>query len=273
MTEKYFLYICGAKNKRMDDLEKEIEALITSKKNAEELPKKIRLSKKETILDSIELIIANTEKSAKKAKERKNKDFSKEDKNILLKTSEENSISKTEKPIKGEEEENHSIIFDMEIEKTNDSDKFISKRDIVGHLRLAKTGHKSWMANVQILIRSGNVDEAESLIPVNFTSCKFGKWYYGDGQMLSLIEEYQNLEKPHQMIHDVYLQIFNLHKTKIVGSLFNSEKKQIKERERKAASLKRSLISFSDVLFKNLLLLEDKVKKFTDEEINSLNAF
>ncbi len=288
----------------MDELEKEIEALIASKKNKEnKLPTKLedsklskeesksKFSKKDDILESIDDIIANAEKNAKKAKERiKNNSIDNESiKNIFLKKNTAADISKTDssKPeTSPEKKENYLLVPKVEkknvvTEKINNilseeskgSDKFISKRDIIGHLRLAKTGHKSWMANVQILIRSGNIDEAKSLIPVNFTSCKFGEWYYGEGQMLSHIEEYQNLEMPHQKIHDVYLQIFNLYKTKIEGSLFNSEKKQKKERERKAISLKKSLSSFADILFKNLLLLEDRVKKFNDEEMNDLNVF
>jgi len=232
----------------MEDIGKQIEDLIAKKKEGTKLP----IKEKQKIILSVDDIIASKEESAKLAKQ-KFKDLNNSA-----------NLKEIENTLSGKKDSTKAI--------PNKMDSFISKKDIISQLRLAKTGHKQWIATIYVLIRIDNIEDAKSKIPVSFTACDFGKWYYGDGQMLAEFEEYQNLEKPHQKIHDIYLQIFNLYKEKIVGSLFNSEKKQLKERENKSVLLVKKLDYQSDLLFKNLLLLENLIKKVSDEKMNELNV-
>ncbi len=144
------------------------------------------------------------------------------------------------------------------------------KAEIVSKLRLAKTSHMKWISDVQILIRLGNVKEANATIPVNYTSCDFGKWYYGEGQKLAEFSEYTDIEEIHQLVHDTYLQIYSLYKKPIEGSLFNSAKKQYAERETKALKLDLILKQYSKLLFELLITLEKKIKSLSNEEVHNL---
>ncbi len=159
---------------------------------------------------------------------------------------------------------------DLRVEKNNDLN-YISKKEIIKNLYLAKKGHQNWMSNVQILTRTGNIHNAKTSIPFNFTACDFGKWYFGKGQMLVFFKEYQNLDRPHQMIHDTYLQIFDLYKKRIEGSLFNSEVKQKKARKVKLDVLVKILLDYSTILFDNLFLLESTIKNLSEQQMDELN--
>ena len=144
------------------------------------------------------------------------------------------------------------------------------KAEIISNLRMAKTSHMKWLSDVQILIRLGNIHQANASIPVNYTSCDFGKWYYGEGQKLNEYSEYTDIEEIHQLVHDTYLQIYSLYKKPIEGSLFNSAKKQKAEREEKARKLDIILKQYSKLLFELLQTLEKKVKSLSSDEVINL---
>ncbi|HFS67846.1 MAG TPA: hypothetical protein ENK67_06500 [Flavobacteriia bacterium] len=144
------------------------------------------------------------------------------------------------------------------------------KSDLISKLRMAKTSHMKWISDVQILIRLGDVEQANAKVPVNYTSCDFGRWYYSDGQMLSEYSEYTDIEEIHQLVHDTYLQIYSLYKKPIEGGFFNSAKKQLAEREEKALKLDIILKRYSKLLFELLVTLENKIKSLSDQEILNL---
>jgi len=144
------------------------------------------------------------------------------------------------------------------------------KADIISNLRMAKTSHMKWISDVQILIRLGDLKVANTTIPVNYTSCEFGKWYYGEGQKLAEYSEYTDIEEIHQLVHDTYLQIYSLYQKPIEKSLFNSAKKQLAEREEKALKLDLILKQYSKLLFELLAQLEKKVKSLTSDEVMNL---
>lgn len=144
------------------------------------------------------------------------------------------------------------------------------KSDLISKLRMAKTSHMKWISDVQILIRLGDVEQANAKVPVNYTSCDFGRWYYSDGQMLSEYSEYTDIEEIHQLVHDTYLQIYSLYKKPIEGGFFNSAKKQLAEREEKALKLDIILKKYSKLLFELLVTLENKIKSLSDQEILNL---
>lgn len=146
----------------------------------------------------------------------------------------------------------------------------LSKKEIFLHLKNARISHKKWMSFVQILIRLADVETAKTSIPINYTMCAFGKWYYGDGQILAIFDEYLQIEDIHKNVHDTYLQIYNLYDKKVVGSFFNSEKKQVIARTKKVQSLSTILDEYSKVMFNLLTLVEKSVLNLTDDEILQL---
>lgn len=110
----------------------------------------------------------------------------------------------------------------------------MQREEIVEKLRFAKAAHVKWVQKAKLLISGIDIDK--EAIPVNSTDCKFGKWFYTDGQILNHIpniptESIRKLEKLHSKLHDKYLQIFYIYfpqkKKGFFSKLFNSNKKKI----------------------------------------------
>ncbi len=166
---------------------------------------------------------------------------------------------------------NSSKTVDNTISPTVNLENATSKRaEMISHLRLAKTAHVAWMSNVQILIQLGNISAAKASTPINYTTCDFGKWYYGAGQVLTPFKEYRDIEPVHEQVHSTYLEIFSMYNQRLEGSFFTSVKKLEKERKEKAVKLEVILKEYSKLLFDLLIALEMKIKRMSDMEINAL---
>ncbi len=159
----------------------------------------------------------------------------------------------------------------FEIEKDFNSEVYVEiKKKIIEHLRAAKMSHKKWMSFVQILIRLEDIQAANATISINYTLCDFGKWYYGEGQVLSFLSEYIQMEEIHKNVHDTYLQIYELYVKPISGSFFKSEKSQKQMRNKKALALYEVLDEYSNLMYDLLVFVENTVKEMTKEKILSL---
>ena len=119
----------------------------------------------------------------------------------------------------------------------------MKKEDVVGHLRAAKTAHIKWVQKAKLLV--SGLDINEDAIPVDSTECKFGKWFYSDGQVLNALsnnplECMTAIEKLHFNLHDKYLQIFSIYfnkpKAGFFAKLFGVKKKNLNKDEIKLAS-------------------------------------
>ena len=98
----------------------------------------------------------------------------------------------------------------------------MEKEEVLDHLRAAKAAHIKWVQKAKLLING--IDIEEDAIPIDSTECKFGKWFYSDGQILNSLsnnpmECMQSIESLDFALHDKYLQIFNIY--------FSQEKKQV----------------------------------------------
>jgi len=140
----------------------------------------------------------------------------------------------------------------------------MTKEEVLEHLRSAKSAHIKWVQKAKLLING--IDVEESAIPVDSTECNFGKWFYGDGQVLNSLsnnplECMQSIEKLHFKLHDQYLQIFNIY--------FSQEKKA--GFFAKLLGMKRKEISKTehDLAEKYYFEMEDISKQLL-EEINRL---
>jgi len=113
----------------------------------------------------------------------------------------------------------------------------MDKEHILGHLRAAKTAHIKWVQKAKLLING--VDIKEDSIPVDSTECKFGKWFYGDAQILNAlsnnpVECMQKIERLHFQLHDIYLKIFTIYFSKEKGGFFSKlfgKKKSISDQD------------------------------------------
>lgn len=147
----------------------------------------------------------------------------------------------------------------------------MDKRQVIAHLRAAKSAHIKWRSYAQALIAGLPLDESQ--VPVIHTDCAFGRWYYGPGQQLSSLESFHAIEVPHEAMHAVYMQIFQL--------LFETEDRGFfqrliggaaKKSERQGQINARldTLIELSKTLLAAIELLEQEVMAMDETEVAAL---
>ena len=154
----------------------------------------------------------------------------------------------------------------------------MEKEEVVSHLRAAKAAHIKWVQKAKLLISGLEVEE--DAIPVNSTDCKFGKWFYGDGQMLNALannpmEAMSNIESLHFKLHDQYLQIFNIYFNKSKGGfftkLFGLKRRNVSEVEANvAAEHYTAMENISKELLEEINRLERRLIAVTEEKIRTL---
>ena len=130
----------------------------------------------------------------------------------------------------------------------------MDKATLMQQLRAAKSAHIQWRARAQALVSGLELDE--NSVPVLHTDCKFGKWYYGHGQVLSHIPSYREIDEIHERLHLTYMTIFKTlfgddDRSKL-SKLFGSSKKHDKTKLKKAASILPELVDIS----KEMLFIE-----------------
>ncbi len=137
------------------------------------------------------------------------------------------------------------------------------KKDALEKLRKAKGAHIKWRAFAQALVAGVPVDEDK--IPVEHTSCAFGKWYHGEGKLkLGHLPSYEGIYTPHEMLHEIYKQIFDVLHTKDPGglrSLFTSRISRENERMELARRYMEELVGVSETLLKALDILEEEIRE------------
>lgn len=145
------------------------------------------------------------------------------------------------------------------------------KADILNNLRSAKAAHLRWKAHAKAMVEGLPLEEGQ--VPMIHTDCAFGKWYYGAGQSLSTLHNYASLDEPHEQLHTVYMKIFKLlfgDKDKsMLGKLFGSKAKEIKN-QADAETLMARLATISSDMVEKLNRLEKEVLAMSDEEIEAL---
>ncbi len=108
----------------------------------------------------------------------------------------------------------------------------MNTRDILNRLRTAKSAHLGWVNRAHALIEGKPVDKEK--VPVMPTDCIFGKWYYSDGRKLASLPSYQAIEEPHNRLHAIYQEIFDLlfgqDRENIIVRLLDRGRKQEKRR-------------------------------------------
>ena len=115
----------------------------------------------------------------------------------------------------------------------------MEKDSILEHLRSAKVAHLKWVQRAKSLI--ANIPIKEESIPLDYTECAFGKWFYSDAQALSLMpgmDCIKLIEEKHTELHNVYFKIFQIYFSDTNRSFFSKMlniKKKISEAEQEMA--------------------------------------
>lgn len=156
----------------------------------------------------------------------------------------------------------------------------MDKEHVVEHLRAAKAAHIKWVQKAKLLISGLEVEE--DAIPVDSTECKFGKWFYTDGQILNSLsnnppECMAKIETLHFQLHDTYLKIFSVYFGKAKGGFFakmfgnNNNKKSVNEHEKQAAiGYYNELEQISKELLDEINRLERRLIAVSDAKIKEL---
>lgn len=129
---------------------------------------------------------------------------------------------------------------------------------------MQKKAHISWVQRANALIEGLPVEQQQ--VPVNCTECKFGVWFYGEGQHLNTIpgmEILKEIEQYHFELHEVYLKIFSIYfkdsERSFLSKLFGVKRKISLEEQEKAQDHFRKLKEISEKLLPSIERLERRI--------------
>jgi len=88
-----------------------------------------------------------------------------------------------------------------------------NKSSILQELSHAKIAHMRWIKHADHLISGLPVDK--NFIPLEATSCGFGKWLYSTGSKLRTDEKFkyliEQIEFHHDNLHETYMSIYKIY--------------------------------------------------------------
>ena len=150
----------------------------------------------------------------------------------------------------------------------------MNKSETVEHLHSAKKAHVKWVQRAKALIEGLPIEK--DAIPVDCTECKFGQWFYGDGQNLNAIpgmDCLHEIETLHFNLHDMYMKIFKVYfgemNRSFFSKLFNMKKKVSESDKEIAREYYNQLLDISNQLLEVIDKLERRLHAMTAEAFES----
>lgn len=145
----------------------------------------------------------------------------------------------------------------------------MNKKELIYQLRTAKSAHVSWKSNIQAMLNGFDI-KPETSAPILATATEFGQWYYGNGQKLSSLNNYRQIDRLVVLVHQVYMEIYKLLFGEVKGSLFKSKAKIKQENLEKARELFINLNGVSNELLQILNYLEKEIMEMPESELEKL---
>jgi len=140
----------------------------------------------------------------------------------------------------------------------------MNKEETLTHLRNAKKAHITWVQRAHALIEGLPVEKEQ--VPVGCTECKFGLWFYGEGQALGMIpnmDTLKEIEKLHFELHDIYMKIFKIYfsdeERSLFSRLFGTRKKISLSNQETAKEYYNELKTVSGKLIETIERLERRL--------------
>lgn len=140
----------------------------------------------------------------------------------------------------------------------------MKKEETLTHLRNAKKAHISWVHRAHALIEGLPVEKEQ--VPVSCTDCKFGLWFYGEGQRLNKIPSMdclKEIEQQHFELHDIYMKIFKIYFSdedrSFFAKFFGTRKKIAPENQEIAKEHYKELKVVSEKLIASIERLERRL--------------
>jgi len=147
----------------------------------------------------------------------------------------------------------------------------MEKVDVLKNIRSARRAHVIWVDRAKALVNGLKVTKDQ--IPLEVTSCEFGKWFYCDGQILLSIfteDAIKTLENKHKELHDIYMKIFKIY---FNTSDFSFWEKLLKKKrkvsaadEHNALAYVRNLEEVSNELISYLNIIEKKINTINEDD-------
>lgn len=147
----------------------------------------------------------------------------------------------------------------------------MTQQDFIDNLRNAKASHVKWHAKALAL--ANGYETGEDSIPLLYTDCTFGKWYYGAGQFISDIAEFSEIEDLHTELHDTYMQIYQKYIQPAKKNIFERKGKAENKKQNELMALVKKLKEISTLLIEKINTVEKIILKMnTDEFIKMINS-
>ena len=153
----------------------------------------------------------------------------------------------------------------------------VIKKEVLKNIRSARREHVKWVYRAKKLV-NGLEEVSKEDIPIKITSCEFGKWFYGDGQILLYIfkeEDVEKLEATHRELHDIYMNIFKIYfntsNLSLWAKFLKRKKKKISATQEHTAikyftqleEVSIELVSYLNIIEKKITLIdEERFEKF-----------
>ena len=139
----------------------------------------------------------------------------------------------------------------------------------------AKIAHLRWVKRAEHLI--SGLPIKEDFIPLEPTSCVFGKWFYSQGSQLRTVDSLKDtmaqIEKHHDELHDTYGEIYKIyfllpqHRSLLHKILTFNSKEVTPDEQKEAKNHYQHLKQTSDTLLFFVEQLEKKVKELNYQDL------
>ena len=154
----------------------------------------------------------------------------------------------------------------------------MNQASILQHISDAKQAHLSWIKRARHLVEGLPINK--EFIPLEATSCRFGKWLYSEKELFYKLETpyrlFNEIEVKHNELHETYKNIYKIFfiipsQKSIIQKFFSFNCNPISNNEQEKAQiyfkyLKRS----SDEIVTILTKLEEEIKTLSYKEFNQL---
>ena len=155
----------------------------------------------------------------------------------------------------------------------------VTQASLLQHIHNAKKAHLHWVKRARHLVEGLPINK--DFIPLEATSCHFGKWFYTEGMYLKNIEStrklIQEIEIEHDKLHESYKNIYKIffiipEQKSLLQKFFLFNYHSISKNEQEKAKIYfKYLKRTSEELVDTLTHLEEKIKHLNHHELKKLS--
>ncbi len=152
----------------------------------------------------------------------------------------------------------------------------MEREEILGQLKIGKAIHIGWLQKARQIIDGFTINETSN--PVTSTECKFGLWFYTDGQRLNSLrnnspQSMKTIEKLHYTLHETYQDIYDIYYGDKSKGFFSSKfsKRKVKDNNIELAKVYYDKMKeTTDDLITEFTRMERRIAVINTQEINTI---